>query len=396
MNANTLVINGTGHRNCADGHYLKHSPKQIDNGKSMMLTYFGNHWWQRVHHATTARLWELRKDNTYDHMVVISGLALGYDQLLVQCCLEVNNRLAEAKALNIEPIIIVGAVPFEGQDGRWFKESKQQYKRLLNVLDYSYETDVLMHVEDKPFGVKLNLRNQWMVDVNDVEFFGLDKKKDAVAKHICLAAFDGRKGGTANCLQYALKKGVQTMIYNPLLEEWMMHDEFKLLREPTKKVQKPQTNGVVTNTDLFTTKAQAVVNPVNCKGILGKGLAKQFKERTAHTTYEADYKAACKSGELVMGKPYVWNGGKRTIISLPTKNHWSSKSKLEEVRESLVTIYKENAWGLKSIAFPAIGCGLGGLNWEQDVKPMMLKFAASMKRKGVTITIHEPTNQAQF
>jgi len=176
----------------------------------------------------------------------------------------------------------------------------------------------------------------------------------------------------------------------------MKAGEFRLLRSEAQKSAPNSPDVVFTKNDIFTSTCDAVVNPVNCKGALGKGLAKQFKEKTAHTTYETDYKAACKSGELVMGKPYVWKGNGKTIISLPTKNHWSSKSSLADIRESLIDIFKSNGYGLKSIAFPAIGCGLGGLQWD-EVKPLLEKFAISMKnKKGVRIVIHEPSNVAQF
>jgi len=116
--------------------------------------------------------------------------------------------------------------------------------------------------------------------------------------------------------------------------------------------------------DIFKSKCQTLVNTVNCVGVMGKGIALGFKERFPEMY--ADYVARCKRGEVRLGKPYVYKG-KTTpwIINFPTKDHWRSVSKLEDIMRGLEFI-KDNykRWGIESIAFPPLGSGLGQLNWD--------------------------------
>ena len=117
--------------------------------------------------------------------------------------------------------------------------------------------------------------------------------------------------------------------------------------------------------DIFAQEAEALVNPVNCVGVMGKGLALEFKKRFP-PNFQA-YQAACRKGEIRPGTLLVHDsGGKnpRYIVNVPTKRHWRDRSILTDVDAGLQALaqwLEENKTG--SAALPALGCGLGGLPW---------------------------------
>lgn len=115
--------------------------------------------------------------------------------------------------------------------------------------------------------------------------------------------------------------------------------------------------------DLFNDSAEALVNAVNTVGVMGKGLAYQFKERYPENFDK--YRAACKRGDLSVGSIFLveLNQGERPryILNFPTKAHWKGKSKIEYITEGaadLVRLVKE--FGISSVAVPALGSGLEG------------------------------------
>lgn len=139
-----------------------------------------------------------------------------------------------------------------------------------------------------------------------------------------------------------------------------------------------------TNGKLFETKAEALINAVNCVGVMGKGIALQFKQKFP-TEYFNPYKIACKNGEVAIGKvqDYELENNRCNpsfIINFPTKDHWREQSKIEYIEsglQSLVEMVERNE--IKSIAMPAPGCGLGGLDYI-EVKPLIEKaFIRSTK-----------------
>lgn len=126
--------------------------------------------------------------------------------------------------------------------------------------------------------------------------------------------------------------------------------------------------------DIFKANCEAIVNPINCVGVMGGGLAKVFKER--YPDMFEEYKNLCDSKSIVPGKLHVWRNplnDPRWIINFPTKNHWKNPSEISYVvsgLKSLVTWITSNK--VKSVAIPALGCGLGGLDW--DVVKKIIEF----------------------
>jgi O-acetyl-ADP-ribose deacetylase (regulator of RNase III) len=142
--------------------------------------------------------------------------------------------------------------------------------------------------------------------------------------------------------------------------------------------------------DMLKADAEALVNTVNTVGVMGKGIALQFKE--AFPFNNKLYVEACKKKELVPGKMLaVWDTnllyGRKRIINFPTKTHWRQPSKYEYIQEGLFAlknlIIDEN---IKSIAVPPLGAGNGGLDW-QIVKPMIVKALGDLP---VDIQVYEP------
>lgn len=143
--------------------------------------------------------------------------------------------------------------------------------------------------------------------------------------------------------------------------------------------------------NLLDSNAQALVNTVNTVGVMGKGIALQFKE--AFPQNYRLYLAACKSGNLVPGKLLVVKentiNGERLIINFPTKTEWYQKSRYEYIEEGLkelVNVIQE--YKITSVAIPPLGCGNGGLKWEK-VKTMIEKYLSRLEN--IDIKIYQPS-----
>lgn len=139
--------------------------------------------------------------------------------------------------------------------------------------------------------------------------------------------------------------------------------------------------------NLFDEDVEAIVNAVNCVGVMGAGIALQFKRRFLDN-FEA-YAAACGRGELVLGKNFVYKTADQYIINFPTKDHWRDPSYMKDLDMGLIDLVKViKEKGIKSIAIPALGCGLGGLEWS-EVKARF-DDAFSEFGDGLRVVIFEP------
>jgi O-acetyl-ADP-ribose deacetylase (regulator of RNase III) len=125
--------------------------------------------------------------------------------------------------------------------------------------------------------------------------------------------------------------------------------------------------------DLFESRAQTLVNAVNCVGVMGKGVALEFKRR--FPAMFKDYASRCRQKEVRLGEPYLYRDDEtgRLIVNFPTKDHWRSPSRLQDIAAGLdYFVAHVSDWGISSVAMPALGCGHGGLEWSQ-VGPFMYR-----------------------
>jgi len=129
-------------------------------------------------------------------------------------------------------------------------------------------------------------------------------------------------------------------------------------------------------TNLFNTDTEAIVNTVNCVGVMGAGIALQFKNKYMDNFIA--YKNACDKHLVVPGKMFIYETNYITnpkyIINFPTKRHWQCDSQIDDIEEGLYSLIKDiKHLDIKSITIPPLGCGLGGLNWD-IVKPLIISI----------------------
>ncbi|MBO0661069.1 macro domain-containing protein [Jiella sp. MQZ9-1] len=148
--------------------------------------------------------------------------------------------------------------------------------------------------------------------------------------------------------------------------------------------------------DIVKANAEALINTVNCVGVMGRGLSLQFKK-----AFPANFRAyalACKDGEMKPGKMFVYDTrsftNPRYIINFPTKRHWKAKSRMEDIDSGLLALVREvSRRDIKSVAIPPLGAGLGGLDWD-DVRPRI--EAAFRDLTEIKVSIYEPNGAPEF
>lgn len=148
----------------------------------------------------------------------------------------------------------------------------------------------------------------------------------------------------------------------------------------------------ITTGNLLEASVDALVNTVNTEGVMGKGIALQFKQ--AFPSMYRAYELACKAKEVRLGHVHVYDlgglvGGPKWIINFPTKGHWKSKSRLNDIVSGLDDLVAQiRTLGIRSIAVPPLGCGYGGLSWV-DVEPLIRKAFEALPE--VEVQLFAPT-----
>ncbi len=142
--------------------------------------------------------------------------------------------------------------------------------------------------------------------------------------------------------------------------------------------------------NLLQTDVEALVNTVNCDGFMGKGIALQFKQAWPEN-FEA-YAKACKAHQVRPGQMFIWKTGRmmnpKFIINFPTKRHWRGNARMEDIRSGLRTLVSDvRRLEIRSIAVPPLGCGNGGLDW-QDVRALI--EAAFAELPNVEVLLFSP------
>lgn len=145
----------------------------------------------------------------------------------------------------------------------------------------------------------------------------------------------------------------------------------------------------IKNGDLLKAPVEAIVNPINTAGVMGAGLARQIRDR--YPDHYAAYREACRRGEVRIGRMFVHDRGEgarpRYIIGFPTKEDWRAPSKIEYIQaglDDLVRVIREH--DIRSIAVPALGAGLGGLDWRA-VRPVILRALSNVP---ADVWVYEP------
>lgn len=128
--------------------------------------------------------------------------------------------------------------------------------------------------------------------------------------------------------------------------------------------------------DIFDSDTHVIVNTVNCKGVMGKGLALAFKQR--YPEMFPVYQQECKTGKLRIGRPSLYKASTPWILNFPTKDHWRPPSKIEYLEKGLEYFIKNyKKAGIQSIAFPKLGAQNGKLSWD-EVGPLMATYLSKV------------------
>ena len=139
--------------------------------------------------------------------------------------------------------------------------------------------------------------------------------------------------------------------------------------------------------NLLEARCEALVNPVNVVGVMGKGLALQFKK--AFPENYLAFRKACKEGKVRPGQMFIFelpiDNSPHLIINFPTKRHWRGNSRMEDIDAGLRALVDEiRGRGIRSIAIPPLGSGLGGLDWD-DVRPRIEAALSGIENLDVII-----------
>lgn len=167
---------------------------------------------------------------------------------------------------------------------------------------------------------------------------------------VLIAFWDGNSKGTKHMIDYMKSLKKQVFVFN----------------------FKEQKIKYIENGNIFNSSCEFLINPVNTVGVMGKGLALQFKNLFPNNFLK--YRQHCLNGNLTIGKLLITTENNKKIINFPTKEDWRNPSKLEYIILGLEKLeIAIERFNIKSIAFPKIGCGLGGLDWN-NVLPEIIKF----------------------
>jgi O-acetyl-ADP-ribose deacetylase (regulator of RNase III) len=149
---------------------------------------------------------------------------------------------------------------------------------------------------------------------------------------------------------------------------------------------------VIRSGNIFDSGCEALVNTVNCRGVMGAGLAKAFSRK--YPQIMGPYKHACMSGVLVPGKVQIlevsdlFESGPRYVVNFPTKDDWRNPSRLEWVDDGLTCLVAAlHERHIRSVAIPPLGCGLGGLSWS-EVEPLIRDHFS--RADDITVEIYAP------
>ena len=142
---------------------------------------------------------------------------------------------------------------------------------------------------------------------------------------------------------------------------------------------------------IFDSPAQTLVNTVNTEGVMGKGIAKSFRER--YPAMYGEYRKLCDNSDFAIGNLHLWKANDHWVLNFPTKTTWRLPSKIEYIERGLDTFVKNyEKMGIVSASFPPLGCGNGNLNWS-DVGPIMDFYLSTIN---IPIYVHNVHVSEEF
>lgn len=129
--------------------------------------------------------------------------------------------------------------------------------------------------------------------------------------------------------------------------------------------------------NLFDSPAQVLVNAVNTVGVMGKGIAKDFKQ--IYPEMFKQYQALCETGQFQVGQLWLYKSPNKWVLNFPTKRHWREPSKVEYIEKGLQKFVDAYAqYGIHSVAFPTIGCGNGELDFDSQIHPLLDRYLSHL------------------
>ena len=144
--------------------------------------------------------------------------------------------------------------------------------------------------------------------------------------------------------------------------------------------------------DLFTSPARTLVNTVNTVGVMGKGIAKDFK--TIYPEMFARYQELCEKGQFNIGQLWLYRTPHKWVLNFPTKQHWRSPSRPEYIEAGLQKFAATyHVYGITDVSFPMLGCGNGELDWESQVRPLMEHYLSKLP---IDVHIHLQDRQDPY
>ncbi len=236
---------------------------------------------------------------------------------------------------------------------------------------------------------------------SDDEHIGAMTRWDVMELTYWLDAEDGRELRQAECLVHgavpvqaiqriACKSHAVRVEVTDVLAAWASPG-CRRLSDPTGISSRMETTMIrEVSGNLLTADVDALVNTVNTTGVMGKGIALQFKR--AYPAMFAAYEKAAKAGDLQPGRMHIWPtnqlDGPRYIINFPTKRHWRGASRIEDVASGLADLSRViRELDIRSVAVPPLGCGNGGLAWS-DVRPLIVSALGDLD--GVDVLVYPP------
>ena len=393
---NTLILTITGHRFLTPQSWLNPDMERTIEGTNGEFNKFhlGDERWMEVFTKTKQVL--RRAQHLYEQVVVVDGMALGFDQLVIQAVTEVNNEIEEGNL-----IMVLGAVPCRNQESRWRDNSKLQYGKMLDAIDawvhvpavingqewFDELNDAGMYVNGKTTSTCYVERDKWMVDFNDLSLLGLENH--TIVKHNVLAMWDGRggKSGTWHTVRYADGLGKTIMIINPNNGKLTKPEDWPRILD-NRKIGKAKGAFYTCDTDILKTNQSALIIPI---AVVQKPQDEMYLELLTRAGEKGKMiasfiKESVKSKELTLGGTVCCTDTKTKLIFIGVRKNNAAEVDQKHLANAYRELWVNNCYNLDKLAMPDIGEG-----------EFLAKVGrACAEKKGMTVVLYtKPVESAE-